>query len=162
MKNILYVVIVLFAISANPSYAHTTVKASNVEDGKHYEVAPESIDITFGADVGLAAVELMDRTNKAIEIDFKKPKGMKSVHSVAIPPLEKNGYTLFWRAIAKDGHIMTGQINFTISASEKVKVTCTPGHAAMGHCTMPSAPERQKVECTEDHAAMGRCTMPTP
>lgn len=41
--------------------------------------------------------------------------------------------------------------------------SCTPEHAAMGHCTMPTAPASAKkpgASCTPEHAAMGHCTMP--
>ncbi|HET9429211.1 MAG TPA: copper resistance protein B [Allosphingosinicella sp.] len=42
--------------------------------------------------------------------------------------------------------------------------TCTPEHAAMGHCTMPaSAPApAPAATCAPEHAAMGHCTMPAP
>ncbi|HEY0324421.1 MAG TPA: copper resistance protein B [Allosphingosinicella sp.] len=42
--------------------------------------------------------------------------------------------------------------------------TCTPEHAAMGHCTMPPAPAPAPAPtCTAEHAAMGHCTLsPTP
>lgn len=45
--------------------------------------------------------------------------------------------------------------------------TCTPEHAAMGHCTMPAPPPARTPEpaapaCTPEHAAMGHCTMPAP
>jgi copper resistance protein B len=64
--------------------------------------------------------------------------------------------------------------------------TCTPEHAALGHCTLPPAPkptqpadphaghtmpataaqpqavQRPKPNCTPQHAAMGHCTMPSP
>lgn len=40
--------------------------------------------------------------------------------------------------------------------------TCTPEHAAMGHCTLPApAPSPPPAAaCTAEHAAMGHCTMP--
>lgn len=60
--------------------------------------------------------------------------------------------------------------------------SCTPEHAAMGHCTMPAAPKADapadphaahgtqeapsstapvpSIACTPEHAAMGHCTMP--
>lgn len=40
--------------------------------------------------------------------------------------------------------------------------TCTPEHAAMGHCTMPApAPTRTPAAtCTPEHAAMGHCALP--
>ncbi len=42
--------------------------------------------------------------------------------------------------------------------------SCTPEHAAMGHCTLPAeaepAPPAPPSTCTPEHAAMGHCTMP--
>lgn len=41
--------------------------------------------------------------------------------------------------------------------------TCAPEHAAMGHCTLPTAPQpapKAATTCTPEHAAMGHCTMP--
>ncbi|WOK35898.1 copper resistance protein B [Sphingomonas sp. C3-2] len=38
--------------------------------------------------------------------------------------------------------------------------SCTPEHAAMGHCTMPEAAPKAAPACTPEHAAMGHCTMP--
>jgi copper resistance protein B len=40
--------------------------------------------------------------------------------------------------------------------------TCTPEHAAMGHCTLPPPPPAPEATCTPEHAAMGHCTMPPP
>jgi copper resistance protein B len=41
--------------------------------------------------------------------------------------------------------------------------TCTPEHAAMGHCIMPEPavqPSTPAVVCTPEHEAMGHCRMP--
>ena len=48
--------------------------------------------------------------------------------------------------------------------------SCTPEHAAMGHCSLPAAepkpqspaarPPRDEPACTAEHAAVGHCTMP--
>ena len=46
--------------------------------------------------------------------------------------------------------------------------SCTPEHAAMGHCKLPapapqpSAPAPQQSTCLPEHAAMGHCTLPSP
>lgn len=43
-------------------------------------------------------------------------------------------------------------------------VTCTPEHAAMGHCSLPAPPPKAEPQndCTPEHAAMGHCTLPAP
>jgi copper resistance protein B len=41
--------------------------------------------------------------------------------------------------------------------------SCTPEHAAMGHCTLPPAtpPPPPASTCTPEHAALGHCKLPT-
>ena len=46
--------------------------------------------------------------------------------------------------------------------SPPAAASCTPEHAAMGHCTMPAQPPAPPPQpaCTPEHAAMGHCTLP--
>lgn len=50
------------------------------------------------------------------------------------------------------------------STAPSTTSSCTPEHAAMGHCTLqapaPAAPTASS--CTPEHAAMGHCTLPAP
>jgi len=56
----------------------------------------------------------------------------------------------------------------TPAAQEPAAATCTPEHAAMGHCKLPetpatpppSPPSPPASTCTPEHAAMGHCSMP--
>ena len=41
-----------------------------------------------------------------------------------------------------------------------VASTCSPEHAAMGHCTMPATKPQPAPACLPEHAAMGHCTLP--
>jgi len=40
--------------------------------------------------------------------------------------------------------------------------SCTPEHAAMGHCQLPEAAKPKTPACSPEHAAMGHCQLPTP
>lgn len=62
------------------------------------------------------------------------------------------------------GHQMTAQKPATPAPAP----TCTPEHAAMGHCTLPApavqpppSPPASSVTCTPEHEAMGHCK-PSP
>lgn len=63
------------------------------------------------------------------------------------------------------GHQMTAEK----PAAPVPAPTCTPEHAAMGHCTLPApavqpppAPPASRATCTPEHAAMGHCTPSAP
>jgi copper resistance protein B len=49
------------------------------------------------------------------------------------------------------------------ASGQSPAATCTPEHAAMGHCIMPvPAPQPPAATCTPEHAAMGHCTIAPP
>ena len=100
---------------AAPAFAHTTIVASNIEDGAELTSAPDTFEFSFGADVGLAGLELETLAGEAVDIAFERPRQMGKDFSVPLPTLEPNAYVLKWRAVAKDGHVMRGEIDFTVT-----------------------------------------------
>ena len=50
--------LVVLSGTAVPAFAHTSIVSSNIEEGSQIEVAPASFDFSFGADIGLARLEL--------------------------------------------------------------------------------------------------------
>lgn len=71
-------------------------------------------------------------------------------------------------AQAHDGHGQQGAAQAQAPKHAPAASTCTPEHAAMGHCKMPEAAPAPAVpvaapaqsSCTPEHAKMGHCTVP--
>ena len=59
----------------------------------------------------------------------------------------------------RGGH---GQTATSPTPPPAAAATCTPEHAAMGHCTLPPPAPAPAETCTPEHAAMGHCTLPPP
>lgn len=95
--------------------AHTTITRSNIEDGAELAAAPAAFEFSFGAEVGLAGLELETLAGDPVELDFERPKKMGKDFSVPLPELEAGAYILKWRAVAKDGHVMKGEVDFTVT-----------------------------------------------
>lgn len=107
--------LVVLSGTAVPAFAHTSIVSSNIEEGSQIEVAPASFDFSFGADIGLARLELETLNGDPVEIAFERPRKMGKSFSVPLPVLEPGTYVLKWRAAAKDGHVMKGEVEFTIT-----------------------------------------------
>lgn len=105
----------VISIAAATASAHTSIVSSNIESGSQIEVAPASFDFSFGADIGLAGVELETLDGYPVEIAFERPREMGKSFSVPLPMLEPGPYILKWRAVAKDGHVMKGEVGFAIT-----------------------------------------------
>lgn len=109
----LFVVASVVSFSA-VAWAHTTIISSNIEDGAKLASAPDAFEFSFGAKVGLAGLELETLAGDPVELDFEQHTTMGKDYSVPLPTLEVGAYILKWRAVAKDGHVMRGEVDFTI------------------------------------------------
>ncbi len=98
---------------AEPVWGHTKVKTSTLENGGTYQTLPEVIDLVFAQKVGLIDLTLKAADGSEIPLGFDKPKGMHSRFAIPKPDLASGAYVLSWRVMAKDGHVLNGEIAFT-------------------------------------------------
>jgi hypothetical protein len=110
-----FVVAVGILTLSAPAFAHTTIVTSNIEDGVSLTAAPDMFEFSFGDEVGLAGLELETLAGEAVAIAFERPRQMGKDFSMPLPALETGRYVLKWRVVAKDGHVMRGEIDFTIT-----------------------------------------------
>lgn len=94
--------------------AHTTVKSTTLEDGGVYQTLPDVFDLVFAQKVGLASLSLKDEDGESIDIDFTPLKSMETEFSIPMPVLKTGLYRMTWRAVTKDGHVLKGNISFTV------------------------------------------------
>ncbi|MGB0906110.1 MAG: copper resistance CopC family protein [Maricaulaceae bacterium] len=115
--NMKFIAVSLLALTAlfvtEPAWAHTKVKTSTLEDGKTYQTLPETLDLVFAQKVGLIALSLETDDGSEFPLSFDKPKGMHSRFAIPKPDLDPGTYVIKWRVMAKDGHVMNGEIAFT-------------------------------------------------
>lgn len=103
----------LFAVTA--AFAHTGIKASNIKNGATLDAVPPAFTFEFGQAVGLAAIDLHTAAGAKVALDYKPPKAMAKSFSIPLPRLAPGAYIIKWRAVAKDGHPMSGEIRFSVS-----------------------------------------------
>lgn len=112
-------ILIAMMISAAPAAAHVVVKSSSIEQGGAYGAAlgnpvPENLEIVFNGDVGLAELRLETVAGEPVKLDFVKPKVFQASFIVPLPTLTAGAYVFLWRAVAKDGHAMSGKIEFSV------------------------------------------------
>lgn len=95
--------------------AHAALSSSNIESGTSIAAAPETLELTFGKSVGLAILELVQEGSNAVT-DLAPYRDMAKAHSAVLPNLKQGSYKIRWRAVASDGHVMKGEISFTVTA----------------------------------------------
>lgn len=113
MRTILIIIVTMLA-STFAAYSHTAIKTSNIESGKTYESAPETLHLSFDAPVGLVELKLETSDSREIDVDYELPKSMQKEFHVKLPELESGAYIIRWRTMSSDGHVMNGEIPFVI------------------------------------------------
>ncbi len=104
----------LMVFAGATALAHSMIKAINISSGDSFAAAPEAFEITFSHKAALADIELETASGEAIETGFESADDMSASFSVSLPTLESGDYLLTWKAVARDGHIMSDTIDFSV------------------------------------------------
>ena len=113
MKAILLSIAASIVLLPATSLAHTHLLRSAPVENAVLEKSPPVATLVFAEPVTLTAVKI--ESSEGGEIPVKSlPAKPAAELSVALPTLSLGRYKISWRAISDDGHIMSGEIHFTI------------------------------------------------
>ncbi|WP_031556124.1 copper resistance CopC family protein [Parvularcula oceani] len=101
--------------ATSSAWAHTTIIKSNIEDGSSISTPPETFDFGFSAPVILIELSVQGQKSGEAEVDFAPSTTRAESYTIPLPELANDDYTITWRAMAKDGHVMSGTIDFTVT-----------------------------------------------
>jgi len=103
----------LFATSA---LGHTVLSSSVPAQDTLVASAPEALVLTFSTDVRITALTLTDATAASYDLG-SLPTSAQREFSIPVPDLAAGYYTVAWRAVGADSHVVSGEINFSVGAS---------------------------------------------
>jgi methionine-rich copper-binding protein CopC len=96
-------------------HAHTKLATSTPEPDTTV-AAPKALELKFGGDVRLTSVTLADAGGREVHLDAV-PTDVASRFELAIHgALQPGRYTVVWRAVGGDTHIVSGEFAFTVAA----------------------------------------------
>lgn len=105
----------LFALSSVAG-AHTHLKMSMPADNAVLASPPKQIMLHFSEATRLTAVSLR-KDGEGEQKELKPlPKEPAADLSIPVAALAPGKYTVNWRAMGKDNHVMSGALHFTVSA----------------------------------------------
>lgn len=117
MKRLLMALIAtsLPLVASSPALAHTAVRETSITNNDALSEAPANFTVTFAAATGLANITLTNAAGREIALDYTPPRAMATTFTIPLPTLAPGAYTISWRTMAQDGHIMPGAIHFTVA-----------------------------------------------
>ncbi len=115
MKRLLMALVAALLSIAAPALAHTAVRETSITNNATLSAPPTSFTITFSAPTGLANVTLTNAAGREVPINYAPSRAMAASFAIPLPALAPGAYTISWRTMSRDGHVMPGAVHFTIA-----------------------------------------------
>jgi copper transport protein len=125
---------ILSSVAACVTVAGVGLSVNHAEAGVHFQLvksepadesvvgeAPDAIRLWFSQEPQMQAarIRLMYEGNQRVELG-KVVQGADEKTMIMAPVagrLEAGAYMIAWRAMAQDGHVVTGELTFTVNAA---------------------------------------------
>jgi len=102
----------LLAISVIAS-AHTRLSSSVPADNAAVSAPPDTIQLAFSTEVRLTALSLADAAGTSYDLGAL-PTEAKREFAIAAPALPPGRYSIGWRAVGADTHVVSGELHFSV------------------------------------------------
>lgn len=106
------IVLLTFAVTAD---AHAHLLRSIPADNSVVAASPASLVLNFSEAAQLTALSIQKGHDPEHKLKLL-PGGAAAQISVPLPPLTPGAYTVSWRVLSADGHVVSGALRFTLSA----------------------------------------------
>lgn len=94
--------------------AHTHLKDATPAEGSTVKVSPENITLTFSEAARLTALTIQEEGGDEQKV-APLPAESAAKITVPAPKLAPGKYTVNWRVVSDDNHIMSGKLHFTVA-----------------------------------------------
>src|SRR5215470_12042949 len=112
MMRLLGTGMLLLAAATVNAHAHLTDSVpADHSTGK----APERIELSFSEAAHITALTLQREGEEAHKLT--PPAATAAKLTIPVPKLTPGSYTLSWRVVSEDGHMMAGALHFTVVGS---------------------------------------------
>jgi len=93
--------------------AHTALKGAKPADGAVLDSSPPSIEIMFEHAVQMTSVSVVAEKAAERKLAFT-PTGSSTTFTVEKPALVAGHNEVHWKALSKDGHVVTGKLTYVV------------------------------------------------
>jgi methionine-rich copper-binding protein CopC len=104
--------LVAFGVAAN---AHAHLQKSSPADNSLITTSPPNLVLNFSEAARLTALSIKKDSEPAQNLKPLPTTAAQQI-SVPLPQLTSGTYSVSWRVVSDDGHIMAGALHFTLAA----------------------------------------------
>ena len=131
LKNLLLAILLVLPIAAN---AHSPLASSSPQNGETLDEPPTEIFMEFKLPAKLIKVDLTKQSDKqrknllgrlfgggddgeSVPLGTSFLMTIDKRQAIPLPALEDGSYSLAWRAMGEDGHVIKGDLTFNIKSN---------------------------------------------
>lgn len=103
----------LLALPLGLALAHTPVAGTSPADGSVLARSPRVIEINFREAAHLTSAVVLDQAKSERKLAFT-PAGSAISFKLANPQLERGRNEIRWKALSRDGHVISGSLVIVI------------------------------------------------
>src|SRR5882724_186652 len=104
--------LVAFGVAAN---AHAHLQKSNPADNSVITTSPSNLVLNFSEAARLTALSIQKDSEPAQNLKPLPTTAAQQI-TVPLPQLTSGTYSVSWRVLSDDGHVMAGALHFTLAA----------------------------------------------
>lgn len=93
--------------------AHSKMSTSTPSDGALLDAPPATFSLHFQNEVRLVSL-VQSHTNGRVEFPGLAGNGLVAEQTLPLTDFGPGAYTIEWRGLAGDGHVMTGTFTFSV------------------------------------------------
>lgn len=112
------------ALASGLASAHAHLQQATPAEGSTLTASPPALELRFSEAAQVTALWIQKDQEPKQPIKAL-PTTSGATLRVALPALASGAYTVTWRVLAADGHVMSGALHFRISAPPP---SSAPGH----------------------------------
>jgi methionine-rich copper-binding protein CopC len=111
LKRVAFALALLFG--SGGAFAHAHLNSSTPAAGAQLTVAPQTLTLEFSEAAQLTALSLARAG--AAPLKLTAPSAPASRIRIALPALTPGTWTVHFRALSADGHLVPGELSFTLA-----------------------------------------------
>jgi copper resistance protein C len=119
LKKLLFLIICTLFIVPTIANAHTALTSSNPSDGQVVTEDLTELVLTFAGQIeSLSTMKLLkDGQEVLLNVELQEKQMIGTLSS----PLDNGTYVIEWSIAGEDGHLITGEIPFTVQMEQNVE-----------------------------------------
>jgi len=108
----------LALVTAAPASAHAALVSSTPEDGAELDEAPSEIVLEFNEDIQDLGNEIVVVDSEGTPVADGEPVADGATVMQAVMGGAAGAFTVTWRVVSADGHPISGELSYEVTASE--------------------------------------------